>query len=630
MNTDYLKYNASSMVEYLRRCIIENKTYTDQLYPGSDTSLLINMFAWTFECLQYILNNNASDVLFQDSSLYENMNRMVKLLSYSPKAYTTSTAEFTINGLFDSSINADVTIPKYTKLITGIQDSNGNNISYSFIKDYTFQIKSGNIVRTSEKPILYNGEFYKYTFNVNASGKKYEVFEMTGIGPNEDIQTLIDNDSVNVYIEYSDNSGNIKYENVKIVDSLVMDASSDDLVCEKRLNENKELTLKFGDGIHGKILDKDTIVHLIYLKSNGVEGKIEPNQISSNTLQLYVNGFTDTYTLINMLFGGQDIFKAQYNFLFTNGSLYKFGTNMLTLSNDYASSDVIDYEDVDEIREYAPNSFRTGNRLVTSSDFRTYILNNFSNRVKDVYVCNNNEYCMSFYKWLDKYDSLNINIRLNGYEYSDANDFNNIYLWMLPNSEKLLNSDKKIIVKNCNNIKTITTNLVPFEGLKTYFTPYAEDEIDANQNFLSKSYYPNTYIIVEKERTYVSDENIKQKIVDIIFNYFDKNTKFGASINVYDIYNEILALNYIKSIKTVQCNSQTIDSINYNKNKYVNGLKFAAFTFDIVKFKDFEVFTSYKNLNNFQYPKFLLSKERLKSIIKITNENAFTLKNDEI
>ena len=42
---------------------------------------------------------------------------------------------------------------------------------------------------------------------------------------------------------------------------------------------------------------------------------------------------------------------------------------------------------VDEIKENAPSTFRLGNRLVTTSDYRTYVLNNFSNRVSDVYVC---------------------------------------------------------------------------------------------------------------------------------------------------------------------------------------------------------------------------------------------------
>lgn len=628
MNTDYLKYDASSIVEYLRRCIIEKEIYTDQLYPGSDTSLLINMFAWTFECMQYILNSNASDVLFQDSSVYENMNRMVKLLSYSPKAYTTSTAEFTIDGKFKDNETADITIPKYTRVNSGLTDTEGNTISYSFTKDYTFSVRNGNIIRSNRKPILYNGEFYKYTFDVQTTGNKYETFVMTGIGPNEDTKTYIDNDSMNVYIEYVDDNGATIYDTVKVVSNLIMDASMDDLACEIRLNENKEVTIKFGDGIHGKIPPSGTKVHLIYLKSNGPNGKVSASAISSNDLRLHINGFTDNFTFINLLFGGQDKFRSAYEYLFTHESLCIFETNKITLSNTEASSDVIGYEDVNEIREYAPDSFKMGNRLVTAADFRTFILNNFKNRVRDAYVCNNNTYCMTFYKWLADYDKLNINIRLNSYEYADANDFNNIYVWLIPNANKLLDSDKRIIVKECENRKSLTTNIIPCEGVKVYFVPYMKNfesnKIQVDSSILSKSYLPPVNILVEKERTHISDERIKLNIVNIIINYFKEHSKFGDTINFSEIYQRIMALGYINSVKTV------LSDNSKNVISSINGLSFAAFTPELITFKDFEVYTQFKVLNRFQYAELLLTEQKLKSLIRITNENSFTLKNDEI
>ena len=127
MNADYLKYDASSIVEYLRRRLLESGVYTDQIYPASDLKLLIDLFAWTFEVLQYILNNTASDVLFGDSELYENMNRLTKLLSYSPKSYRTSTCEFAINGNFSSDVNGSYTIPKYARIETDLSDEDRTN-----------------------------------------------------------------------------------------------------------------------------------------------------------------------------------------------------------------------------------------------------------------------------------------------------------------------------------------------------------------------------------------------------------------------------------------------------------------------------------------------------------------------
>jgi hypothetical protein len=90
------------------------------------------------------------------------------------------------------------------------------------------------------------------------------------------------------------------------------------------------------------------------------------------------------------------------------------------------------YETVDSIRELAPSSFRIGGRLVTESDYKTFILSNFGNRIHDVYVCNNTTYITLFYQWLYNYGKLNVDIRKYTYRFADTCDFNNIYLWMKP------------------------------------------------------------------------------------------------------------------------------------------------------------------------------------------------------
>jgi len=43
---------------------------TDQLYPGSDLKIIIDLFSWTFNVMSYMINNAASDALFSDTLLY--------------------------------------------------------------------------------------------------------------------------------------------------------------------------------------------------------------------------------------------------------------------------------------------------------------------------------------------------------------------------------------------------------------------------------------------------------------------------------------------------------------------------------------------------------------------------------
>ncbi len=205
MNTDFLKYDANSIRVLLRRKLLESGVYTDQIYPGSDISIILDLMSWMFGVFTYMLNENASDVLFADSELYENMNKMVKLLSYSPKSYITSTASFSIELVPSSTAFNDKTvqckIPKFSSISAGKVDSNGKDVRYSFGEDYSFRVINGVIDLPKNHPILYNGTFKKYTFDVRASGNDFDVFIMDGVGPNDETHTLVDNNNTHVYIE---------------------------------------------------------------------------------------------------------------------------------------------------------------------------------------------------------------------------------------------------------------------------------------------------------------------------------------------------------------------------------------------------------------------------------------------
>ena len=261
MRTDYLKWDAESIQELLRRKLLDSGLYTDQLYPGSDTKILIDLFAWTFDVLTYIMNNAAADSLFADTQLYENLNRIVKLLSYNPHGYLTSSSQFKIGINPQIDINAKsrlpdtCTIPKFTSIDTEKTDKYGNSIKYSFVEDFTFNVYTsvvGNtytsqVITPRNWPILYNGEFKKYFEVFNSSGIPYEVFTLVGVTPNiEDNPVYIDHNNFHVYVEKIDEeTGERKFTEYARVDNLILNAAYNDTVYELRLNENKEYTIKF-------------------------------------------------------------------------------------------------------------------------------------------------------------------------------------------------------------------------------------------------------------------------------------------------------------------------------------------------------------------------------------------------
>ena len=631
MNYDYLRWDAQSIQELLRRKLLESGILTDQLYPASDIKILIDLFAWTFDVLTYMLNNSAADVLFSDTTIYENMNRLVKLLSYSPKGYLTCSSEFVISTNTNQSNQLDediCTIPKFTSITTDKTDKYGNEIKFSFAKDFTFNLYNGVIVVPKTWPVLYNGQFKKYSTVFTSNGIPYETFTMAGLNPNNENNPIyIDHNNFHIYIEsINETTGEISYKEWTQVNNLVLDATYNSEMYELRLDENKNYTIKFGDNIHGKQLKMGDNIHIIYLQSNGEEGKIDTNEISKNTLSLSIDGFTSTTELMDICFGGFENFKRKYSTLFVLNGLFIQTCNKLILTNMKESTLPQGYEDVDSIRENAPSIFRLGNRLITENDYKSYILTNYKDRVHDVYVCNNTTYTTLFFQWLAKYNKLNIDIRKYYYRFADACDFNNIYLWIKPTYEgQVSDSDLNLIVDECNRIKTATSELVPCSAIETYFIPYIEHPnypINLNEMDLNADWNPPVKIILTKKlNSFINNEQLKLLINNIFINYFSlQNQKLGNIVNISEIYKQIIETGYIETVQT-----EYIPEQDPNDVWIEDGLSFACYSPVIVNGLDFEVFKFSKKLQPFQFAK-LYSNSLLK-LIEIKNENTYKVIN---
>jgi len=213
-NNQYLRWDAQSIQELLRQKLLESGLLTDQLYPSSDTKILIDIFAWVFDVLTYMLNNAAADTLFNDTQLYENMNRIVKLLSYNPHGYLTSSTEckIDINTEVKTEIIDNCTIPKFTSIDLGKTDKYGNPIRYSFIEDFIFNVYTvrdsagkilhSRIITPQAWPVIYNGTFKKYDVTFMSSGIPYEIFTLTGLNPNIELAPVfLDHKNFHVFIE---------------------------------------------------------------------------------------------------------------------------------------------------------------------------------------------------------------------------------------------------------------------------------------------------------------------------------------------------------------------------------------------------------------------------------------------
>lgn len=632
-NTDYLKWDAESLQELLRKKLLEQGLYTDQLYPGSDTKILLDLFAWTFDVLTYILNNNAADSLFADTMIYENMNRLVKLLSYNPEGYHTSNTTFKI------SINSDAfktandllpdscIIPRFTSIDTGKVDKNGNPVKYSFIQDYSFDVKSTtslNIITPTYWPRLYNGQFKKYSTVFTGQSIPYMTFILDSINIENNIYA--DHNNFHIYIETIDTTtGQSIYTEWHQVNNLVLDSGFDSEDFELRLNENKKYVLTFGDNIHGKQLNNGDKIHIIYLKTNLEQGKIQNGQVSVDSIDLSIEGFKNITELVNICFNGLSNFKKKYKGLFVQKNIIKQNCVKILLSNIKESSEPTNFETVESIRINAPNSFRSGNRLVTIKDYYNYFKSKFSNYLTDLWVCNNISYTTIFYQWLNTYNRLSIDIRKYNYMFADACDFNNIYIWMKSkNKSDLTNDDMYNMISNCNAIKSATVQLIPCNAIIKYFTPFVNHikyPFSIQETSLA-DFNPNIKIRIKKKPdTYFNNEQIKSDVSEIIENYFKiQNQTLGAVININELYKKIISLDYIESIQTVNIPEQDKDD-----EYIIDGLSFASFSVKILQGKDFNIVTYTDQLLPFQFGQ--LYRDNIINLIQIQNDNTYSLIN---
>ena len=602
---DYLSFTSSELIDVLKVKLSEDEQYTDLLYTGSNLATLMDAFAFIFETLMYSLNHGASESMPMNAQFYENMNMLVKFLGYSPRGFTTSTVttKMSLSGDLDSS--GIYTIPKFTTVETELTDNDGLPIRFTFIDSYPFTASDVSIIDSDFTPLLYNGTWKVYPKVFTATGGASESFALPSLVLDGDDKTYISHQHFDVYVLRADGS----YYNYKPTASLFNSEISDRHFAY-RIDENKQYVLTFGDGVNGATLQLGDLLYVVYLQSNGAEGQIGVNNITTDApLSVGIEGFTEQFIKENIL-------KVD-----DNPEYILFGTDAaeqlskIRLNNEDISSFVSDLETVDEIRESSPRWFRTDNRLVTPGDFEQYIKNTYPNEIHDVKVFNNWKYLTSFQRWAYDYNILSPDLSHYGYTYADSCNFNNIYLWMKGFSTNAIStSSKSLILQDCDRIKCMTAELIPLDPIFVYFVPYLEGtyDITAWDNDAE-----NTIILIRSKNSMVSYERIKQNATNIIQTFFDTtNNSIGQIISVETLHQELLSIDGVKEIKM----RYLAKDAPITTATYFEGLSFGLFTIDLINGADFTSTRGSYHLRDFQFP-ILYDSELVSNRLLVTSES---------
>lgn len=644
LNTDFLRFSAYSIKDLITRKLSETTKFTDQIYEGSNLAILIDIFSHMAQCVLYSLNTAASESMFADTQLYENMNRLVKFIGYNPKGVHAATVAATLDQsqviAADGGSFVAHNLYKYSALDVGKTDSRGNKVYYSLVN--TITTASGN----EFSALFYNGCWRIYPVAFPSNGKQYQTFVLNQIGSKTTSEDDTENryvvdGMIHVYVE-DPTSGNItQYRCVQeglFTDNNVTNGSyiykSTEPIFNLRLNEDKQYEITFGNGFTGIIPPEGSVIRIFYLECNGSDGELMPYEIKDQSL-IHNNTF----------FGiSRDLYSRIFN---VNGNVDEMDENtaystVAVWTNTQASTVFRAEESVTEIRRNAPEWFKTGNRLVTASDFEYFVKNRFRDNVIDVKCQNNWQYASTFYQWLynlglngkrikfgqrpaltDYYLNQN-RLQKNDLQYADSADGNNVYLWIKMRNDS--NVYKDVIDEELLNIKTLTQEPVYMNPLDLNFSFCAADVDTAIGYILNDTIFDRNYEsyleVTLDDNTLYSNNDIKTEVEGIVLNFFNENNfTLGQTVNFADLANQIINLHSVIRLRTVYKNEQTGES------RIINGISFATWTSNIIDVgDDMDVSSVSRTLEVFQFPKLYRSADlaaKIKVIRKsISNVNS--------
>ena len=533
----YVAFDALSLRQLILNRLNASGVYTDQNFIGSNLAAIVDIIAYTYNTLIYYLNRTSSESLFSEAQLYENINRIVKVLDYKPVGYQTSTLTFDCSattlrrGLY--------TIPRYSYVV-----SVNNNLPFSFNEDITFaktvDFNPESLSELASQKLLFQGRYREYP-QYTAMGENYETVIL------DTVNSLVDHFNIDVYVK--DVFTNTWKQYTKTVNLYLENGNSEKY--EIRLNGNNRYEIKFGNDINGKKLQPGDKIAVYFLESDGTRGQIGPTGLDGTTT---VSRF-DTTQYNEIL---NNVSENQFRYL--NSS--ELGT--LRIKNTTASTTPQQGESVEEIKNNAPQIYQTQYRLVTVEDYEKFVKTNFSYLIADVKAANNWDYVSQYLKYF--YDIGITNPEqtdralYNQITFSDSCNFNNIYLTLVPKTPVnnafnfLVPAQKEIINSSILGSKMLTTETVFIDpvykavmfGIETPTSNSSEDLL----------LFESDLVITKLETSRLTDQAIQQSVYNVFANYFDRNNlKLGQTLNISQIYQQILNVPGVQNVKTVRRNS---------------------------------------------------------------------------
>jgi hypothetical protein len=548
----YAAFDAVSLKQLIIDRLNAGTLYTDQNYEGSNISAIIDIVAYAYHVLLFYLNRTASESLFSQATLYENINKIVKELNYKPIGYQSALLSFRAQAL--KGLSKDTyTIKRYSYFTV-------NGITYSFNNDVTF-VKTGDtdevLTLFSDNNLLYQGSYVEYP-TYTAIGDDYETLTISFVANN--VNQKIDHFNIDVYVKEKATGKYFKYTETA---SLFLNESTA-RVFEKRLNENERYEIKFGNGITGRKLEADDEVAIYFLQTDSVEGEIDIGILDGNKLFLYES---QRYNSILT-----DTISVNLNLLTDNQTRY------LSFINIEPSTKFQDKESADAIKTNAPKIYNSQYRLVTASDYEVFVNRNFANIISSAKAVNNWTYLNGHFRYF--YD-LQLNrpnndsrVLFNQVKFADTCDFNNVYIYGVPRLDKITSltqrtnylnaAQKELILNTLQNYKTLTAEIIVTDPVYVG----VDFGIKRTGEILTPDITSQCKLVITKNvLSQIDNQSIKNNAFNIIKSFFDStNNSLGILFNINDLTTQIFNIKGVQDFyiqRTDENGTFTVPGLNF-------------------------------------------------------------------
>ena len=303
----------------LKAYLKQQSQFQDYNFEGSGLNILLDILAYNTHYNSYYLNMVANEAFLDTALLRDSVVSHAKTLGYIPFSVTAPRAIVNVTVDSGTTTPETLTIPKGFTFSSNLIDS----LSYNFVVLEETTVTKSNTSFFFEDLEIYEGSLVSYVFNYTENSNPKSIFVL----PDNNI------DTTTISVSVSPNVGNTSTQVYnQVTDILDITSTSEAYFLQESKNGNYEIY--FGDGVIGKALNDGAVVTVTYLVTNGVAANQTDGFIAAAPIGAYSDIVID---VVDVASGGAT------------------------------------RETVDSIKYSAAAQYATQNRLVTTSDYESYI-----------------------------------------------------------------------------------------------------------------------------------------------------------------------------------------------------------------------------------------------------------------